>query len=306
MGGGLGGVRSWFTLTGVASDAVVDDLAPLREIVGGARVVGVARGAHGTAELTRLTHRLVRYMVDELGFRTLAVESSTTAVAAVDTWLRTGRGDVAALLGNVETWWRTPEFMEVLSWIRDRNLRDRNDLVRLIGLEQPAPDMDELEGLMAEGVVRWVEQSGHKVIYWSGSHSAVGHRRVVAWKPGEEDAPGSANAGSRLREHFGDGYRSLGLTFHHGSVRWNDRVVRVPAAPRDFLGAILDRPDSAVHLVDLRGNARATDVAEAPLRFRMVGPHYTPDWPAHMSGGSVSEFFDAVCHVHAVTPSGQD
>lgn len=278
----------------------------VRSIVGDAKVVGLARGAHGTAELTQLSHRLLRYMVEKLGFRTLAIESSTEAISAVDVWLRTGNGDLGPLLAGIEPWWRTPEFMDVLAWMRERNQRSGHDAVRLVGLQHPDQEMHVLERLMADDVIRWVEGSGQKVLYWSGSHSAVGHRRVLVWQPGDEDASGSPNAGARLRDHFGEDYRSLGLSFHHGSLRWRGGVVDVPASPAGFLGTLLDRSGREFRVVDLRRdgmNAVRVAAAQAPLLFRMVGPHYTPQWVAHMRGGTVAEFFDAVLHVHVVTPS---
>lgn len=50
-----------------------DDLEPLREVVGNARLVGLGETAHYSAEMTQLRDRITRLLVTELGFSALAV-----------------------------------------------------------------------------------------------------------------------------------------------------------------------------------------------------------------------------------------
>ncbi|QFU85894.1 erythromycin esterase family protein [Amycolatopsis sp. YIM 10] len=293
-----------FPLLTNVPEAYSDDLRPLRGIVGDAAVVGIARGTHGAAELTRLSHRIVRFLVSELGFRTLAIEASGAIVDGIDAWLRDGMGEIESIVADAHPWWRSPEFVAVLRWMRGYNRDHPDEPVRLVGLEISASDMDAQERHMARAVLQWVERTGHKVVYWSGSHSAVGHRRAVAWVPEDEGSPGSRNAGSLLREQLGPRYRSLGLTFHHGAIRWGGQIVPVPPAPADFTDAILDLPDSALHLLDLTGAQGTPEVAGTSLRLRLIGPRYDPGRPASMTGGPLREFFDAVLHTNTVSPSG--
>jgi erythromycin esterase len=188
--------------------------------------------------------------------------------------------------------------------MREYNRDHPNEPVRLVGLEIATSDMDAQERHIASTILQRVERNGPKVVYWSGSHSAVGHRRAVAWIPEHEGRAGSRNAGSHLREHLGPRYRSLGLTFHHGAVRWEGQIVPVPPAPADFTDAILDLPHSALHLLDLTSAEGASAVADTPLRLRLIGPRYNPTRPASMTGGPLREFFDAVLHTNTVSPSG--
>lgn len=293
-----------FSLLTNVPEAYLDDLEPLRGVVGDAAVVGIARGTHGAAELTRLSHRIVRFLVTELGFRTLAIEASGAVVARIDAWIRDGVGEIESIAAAAHPWWRAPEFVAVLRWMREYNCDHSDAPLRLIGLEIAANDMDAQERHIASTVLQWGERTGHKIVYWSGSHSAVGHRRAVTWVPEDEGRPGSRNAGSRLREHLGPRYCSLGLTFHHGAVRWEGQIVRVPPAPADFTDAILDLPSSALHLLDLTGAVGGFEVADTPLRLRLIGPRYNPSRPASMTGGPLREFFDAVLHTNTVFPNG--
>src|SRR5699024_8305342 len=137
-GPGMLRAREWITGAAHQLDttdpaAPLTDLEPLRETVGDAAVVGLARGAHGAREFSRLTHRVLRFLVERLGFRSLAIEADVRTGSAVDSWLRTGRGDLASLLRNDYSWWRTSEFVEVLHWMRDYNEHHRRDPVRVVG-----------------------------------------------------------------------------------------------------------------------------------------------------------------------------
>jgi erythromycin esterase len=290
-------------LVTVDPEAPLTDLAPLRTIAGDASIVGVARGAHGSRELTQLTHRLLRFLVDQLGFRSLAIEASWTTGLEIDAWLQTGRGDLTSRLRDANSWWRTSEFVAVLDWMRTFNQQHPDDPMRLVGLDVAADSMSVLERRMATNLLSWQDHTGHKILYWSGSHSAVGHARTVEWVPNEAGSIGRS-AGSYLREQLDTNYVSAGLTFHHGSVDLDGTSVAVPAPPADFADAAVAEP-GLDYLLDLR--ARATDGTrmfdDTKAILRLIGPNYNPTWPARMSGGPLTEFFDIVLHTRAVTPT---
>jgi erythromycin esterase len=67
--------HGWLTeLTSIEPDAPFDDLEPLRELVGGARVVALGECAHFIEELWTVRRRLVRFLCERLGFRLIAAE----------------------------------------------------------------------------------------------------------------------------------------------------------------------------------------------------------------------------------------
>jgi len=72
-------VASWVAhhatpLATVDPAAALDDLAPLGRSVGGARIVGLGESAHGAAEELELKLRVLRFLVEERGFRCVAWE----------------------------------------------------------------------------------------------------------------------------------------------------------------------------------------------------------------------------------------
>src|SRR5262245_1416104 len=66
--------RQSVPLTSTNPAAPLDDLRPLRRSIGAAQLVGLGESVHGAAEELALKHRVLRLLVEELGFRSVAWE----------------------------------------------------------------------------------------------------------------------------------------------------------------------------------------------------------------------------------------
>jgi erythromycin esterase-like protein len=108
------------------------DLAPIRVMVGDASIVGLGESTHGAREETTLKHRVLRFLVEKMGYRSIAWEEDWTMGILLDDYIRTGRGDLNALLR--ETDWNSREVAAVLRWLRHYNAR-HVDKVRFVGVE---------------------------------------------------------------------------------------------------------------------------------------------------------------------------
>lgn len=60
----------------LALEGDLDDLNPLRDVIGSARIVAYGEPAHGAREPLEFRNRLFRYLVEELGFTAFAFESN--------------------------------------------------------------------------------------------------------------------------------------------------------------------------------------------------------------------------------------
>jgi hypothetical protein len=76
------------------------DLALLRALVGAARVVGLGEATHGTHEIFALKHRLVEWLVSDLGFTVFAIELGLAESFAIDDYVLGGPGDPERLLAE--------------------------------------------------------------------------------------------------------------------------------------------------------------------------------------------------------------
>jgi erythromycin esterase len=115
------------------------DLAPLRDVVGSARVVALGEATHGTREIFQMKHRLLEYLVSELGFSVFAIEANWPESEAVDEYVRTGQGDPAKALAGLYFWnWNTEEVLDLIRWMRQWNAVPGHRQVRFYGFDMQA------------------------------------------------------------------------------------------------------------------------------------------------------------------------
>ena len=110
------------------------DLAPLRAIVGDARAVGLGEATHGTREIFQLKHRMLEYLVGEMGFNVLAIETGLPESFAIEDYVLGGPGDPAQLLAGESAVWKTEELRDVVRWMREWN-RTHTRKVHFQGLD---------------------------------------------------------------------------------------------------------------------------------------------------------------------------
>jgi erythromycin esterase len=105
-------------------EAPLDDLKPLREIVGDARVVFLGESRHDAGPQFRMKHRVIRFLVEEMGFDRFAIEDSLPGAGPLNEWVLGGDGDPEALLNRIGAWyiWDTAEVLALVKWMRSYNL----------------------------------------------------------------------------------------------------------------------------------------------------------------------------------------
>ena len=140
------------------------DLDFFRDLIGDAQVVGMGEQTHGTHEFFTMRHRLLEYMVSELGFTLFAVESGWGPAMTANRYVVHGeglRGSAASALQNFFPGSR--EFDQLLRWMRGWNSDPAHPTVQLVGLDLFYPG----EGL--KWAVKTVEPAGHTFGVSTGS-----------------------------------------------------------------------------------------------------------------------------------------
>lgn len=106
----------------------------LLELAAGAQIVGIGGSTYGAHEQFELTFRIIALLVDQLGFRTVATEDDWDVALPIDEYLRTGTGDLHALVDTCGAPWQVAEIYDALTWLRQWNVDHPGDQVRFIGV----------------------------------------------------------------------------------------------------------------------------------------------------------------------------
>ena len=61
-----------------------EDMEPLKKLVGDARVVALGEATHGSREFFQLKHRMLEFLVEEMGFTVFAIEANWPESLAVN------------------------------------------------------------------------------------------------------------------------------------------------------------------------------------------------------------------------------
>ncbi|MGH3758588.1 erythromycin esterase family protein [Actinophytocola sp.] len=114
--------------------APTDDLEPLRGLVGDAVIVGLGGSTYGAREQFTTIHRVVRFLVSELGFRAVATEEDWDVALPLNDYVRSGYGDLDTLVKESGVPWRVREMRDAVAWLREWNAAHPDDLVQLVGV----------------------------------------------------------------------------------------------------------------------------------------------------------------------------
>jgi erythromycin esterase len=99
-----------------------EDLQPLKQALKDVKILGLGEATHGTREFFQVRHRLLEFLVTEMGFNGFTIEASYAASQAINEYVLHGTGDLATVLteqGYVA--WDTEEFTEMLAWMQSYN-----------------------------------------------------------------------------------------------------------------------------------------------------------------------------------------
>ncbi|MFI1800479.1 erythromycin esterase family protein [Streptomyces sp. NPDC020379] len=101
------------------------DLRPLGAMVGDATVVGMGEATHGSHEFFTNKHRVFRYLVEEKGFTTFALEANWSTGVQLDDYVVHGRGEVRQIMReefqNAYRMWNNRAYLDLIEWMRAYN-----------------------------------------------------------------------------------------------------------------------------------------------------------------------------------------
>jgi erythromycin esterase len=110
------------TIKSVEAESGLADLQPLKHVLKGVRFVGLGEETHGTREFFQFKHRMLEFLVKDMGFRVFALEASYSACQIINDYVLGRMNDGTKALDSQGFWtWNTQEVRAMLDWMRAYN-----------------------------------------------------------------------------------------------------------------------------------------------------------------------------------------
>jgi erythromycin esterase-like protein len=271
-----------------------EDLQALKPILEGKRIVALGEATHGTREFFQMKHRMLEFLVTEMGFTHFGMETGSETAVVIDDYIHGGTGDPRTVL----YWpWATEEVMEMLDWMRAYNADPRN--TRKLTFHGIDPIAGERDRIMGENVAGILAENGpqSKIVLWA-------HNYHVSMQEGR--------LGFFLKRDFGEQAYIIGFEFNQGE--FTSRMVAVhtyregPASTAYYAHA-LARLEQPVLFLDFQTMSRdpilrewlekdqsSHELQELHAIFRLV-----PDW--HTLHISWLRMYDGLIFIEKSTPA---
>lgn len=115
------------------------DLEPLREMLGNARIVGLGESLHSASEPMAFRNQVLRFLVAELGFSALVIESGLVESKVLNDYVLHGIGDLdtAVAQGISHGFDQFQQNIELIRWLRQYNAEqiDAANKVQIFGMD---------------------------------------------------------------------------------------------------------------------------------------------------------------------------
>ncbi len=113
------------------------DLEPLKKTFAKVRYIGLGESTHGTREFFQLKHRMLAFLVKEMGYRVFSIEAGSLPCQNINDYVLYGKGNRAAALASQGYWtWDTEEVTGLIEWMRQHNLTcSREQMCQFIGYD---------------------------------------------------------------------------------------------------------------------------------------------------------------------------
>ena len=106
----------------VKAENSLDDLNPLKDLIGDARIVSLGECTHGSSEIFSMKHRMLEYLVKEKGFTIFSIEANMPEAYALNEYIVEGKGDPRKLMAGMHFWtWNTQEVLDMIEWMKKYN-----------------------------------------------------------------------------------------------------------------------------------------------------------------------------------------
>ena len=128
----------------VKANSGFEDLDFLKPLLINKRVIGIGEATHGTKEFFKMKHRMLEFLVTQMGFTVFGIEASYGRCKYINDYVLTGKGnlDTATVIQGFTTW-STEEVRDMIQWMRSYNETHPDKKVQFVGFDLQVNDEAE-------------------------------------------------------------------------------------------------------------------------------------------------------------------
>jgi erythromycin esterase len=105
----------------IMPESSVDDLEKIEMHIGKSKFVALGEATHGTADFSFLKHKMIRFLVEKMGFSIIAFEAGMPQCDEINQYVLHGKGNPKTLLASLYEVWNTEEILDLIEWIKEYN-----------------------------------------------------------------------------------------------------------------------------------------------------------------------------------------
>ncbi len=190
--------------------SVLTDLAFFLGVLKNNEVLGLGEASHGTKEFYNQKKRIIKYLITNLGYRSLGFEFSASTMAAIDQYVQSGKGDLKELMKHMFLY-NTVEIYDVFQLIRQHNERQPPaGKVSIFGFDKADFQHDPYsrDRRMADLIIGYYNIRKTKMMVWAHNVHLAKDTTMAGLKA----------TGAFLKDFFAEKYYVLGFDTFQGSV----------------------------------------------------------------------------------------
>lgn len=97
-------------------------LEMLKKVFDSSKVIALGEVTHGSSEIYQMKHRIIKYLVEYLGFSIFSIEGNMPEAYALNSFVMKNSGDAQTLIGGMKFWtWYTEEMLALVNWMNKYN-----------------------------------------------------------------------------------------------------------------------------------------------------------------------------------------
>jgi erythromycin esterase len=123
------------SITNLETDPLVQK--KVMRILKNKTIIGLGEATHGTDEFFKLRCQFTKFLLDEMDYKTIAIEAGFQECMNLNNYVCYGEGNSQQLIGGLNNWfWQRDEMLLFIEWLKEWNSqKDETDKVRISGFD---------------------------------------------------------------------------------------------------------------------------------------------------------------------------